>query len=73
MSDMTLQEWVSHNAITYEQEQFVRHELWQRGVSSAGVTWDEYQGHDGSRIVWDQDDFDDALAGFQPEGGRDGE
>jgi hypothetical protein len=69
MSDMTLQEWVSHNAITYEQEQFVRHELWQRGVSSAGVTWDEYQGHDGDKIIWSQDDFDDALAGFQPDGG----
>jgi hypothetical protein len=70
---ITLQEWVSHNAVPYEAERFVRHELWQRGVSSAGVPWGEYQGHDGGRIIWDQDDYDDALAGFQPEGGRDGE
>jgi hypothetical protein len=70
---MTLQEWVSSEAITYEAEQAVRHELWQRGVSSAGVTWDRYRFHDAVRIVWDQDDYDDALAGFQPEGGRDGE
>ena len=67
---MTLQDWVSHNAVPYEQERFVRHELWQRGVSSAGVTWDGYQSHDGDRIVWDQDDYDDALAGY---GGNDGE
>jgi hypothetical protein len=71
MSDMTLQEWVSNEAITYEQEQFVRHELWQQGVSSTGViTWDKYRFHDGARIVWDQDAYDDALAGY---GGNDGE
>lgn len=70
MSDMTLQEWATSEAVTYEAEQFVRHELWQRGVSSAGVTWGEYQGHDGGRIIWDQDAYDDALAGY---GGNDGE